>query len=186
MMFGWQLPLFGAGGIGGLWLVFIGWFLYSAALMSYRQLLTRESLEGVPVSRVMVTRFEAVSPRTSVQALVEDHLLKSGQRAFPVVEGERLAGIVCLEDMKRVAREQRAATAVSSIMTPVERLRSLTPRADAYEALSLMAEQRLNQLPVVEGERVRGLVRREDLINWLALHEGGAPGPSLQAFQKAR
>jgi CBS domain-containing protein len=121
--------------------------------MSYRQLLTRESLEGVPVSRVMVTRFEAVSPRTSVQALVEDHLLKSGQRAFPVVEGERLAGIVCLEDMKRVAREQRAATAVSSIMTPVERLRSLTPRADAYEALSLMAEQRLNQLPVVEGER---------------------------------
>jgi hypothetical protein len=38
-----------------------------------------------------------------------------------------------------------------------------------------MAEQRLNQLPVVEGERLCGLVRREDLINWLALHEGGEP-----------
>jgi CBS domain-containing protein len=36
-----------------------------------------------------------------------------------------------------------------------------------------MGEQRLNPLPVVEGERLRGLVRREDLINWLALHEGG-------------
>ena len=33
--------------------VLIGWFLNNAAVMSYRQLLTQESLQGIPISRVM-------------------------------------------------------------------------------------------------------------------------------------
>lgn len=171
MMLGWRVPVFGAGGIGGLWLVFIGWFLYSAALMSYRQLLTRESLEGVPVSRVMLARFASASPGTSVQELVEELMLKSGQRAVPVLEDGRLAGIVCLEDIKRVPADKRATTSAADVMTPRSRLHTLAPQADAYEALTLMAQARLSQLPVVEGERLRGLVRREDLIGWLGLQE---------------
>ncbi|HVL34768.1 MAG TPA: site-2 protease family protein [Burkholderiales bacterium] len=174
MVLGVRVPIFGVG-IGGLWLAFIGWFLYSAALMSYRQLLTRESLEGVPVSRLMGTRFEAVAPRISVQELVDAHLLRSGQRAFPVLDGERLAGMACLEDVKRVAPEERAATTVERIMTPRERLHTVAPTDDAYEALSRMGELRVNQLPVVERGRMLGLLRREDVLNWLALRQGGEP-----------
>lgn len=176
MMLGLRVPLLGAGGIGGLWLIFIGWFLYSAALMSYRQLLTRESLEGVPVSRLMITQFETLSPQTSVQALIDEHLLRSGQRAFPVVERERLLGLVCLQDIKRIAAEARARTTVAEVMTPFERLRTLSPEDEAYDALSTMGTQQLNQLPVLAGGRIRGLLRREDLLNWLALHEGAGQG----------
>lgn len=41
-------------------------------------------------SRLMITEFETLAPETSVQALIDEHLLRSEQRAFPVVESERL------------------------------------------------------------------------------------------------
>jgi Zn-dependent protease/CBS domain-containing protein len=172
MILGVRVPIFGTGPIGGIWLAFIGWFLNNAALMSYKQLLTREALEGIPVSRLMQTRFESVAPDITVQKLVDEHLLRSGQHAFPVVSGERLAGIVCLEDINRLEPARRASTTVREIMTPAERLATVEPRTDAHDALTLLAQRQLNQLPVVESSRIRGLVRREDILNWLALHEG--------------
>jgi Zn-dependent protease/CBS domain-containing protein len=179
MILGVRVPIFGTGLIGGIWLAFIGWFLNNAALMSYRQLLSREALEGIPVSRLMVTRFETVSPDISVQKLVDEHLLRSGQHAFPVVSGERLAGIVCLQDINRLDPAQRASTTVREVMTPAERLAWVEPRTDAYDVLTLLAKRQVHQLPVLEGGRVRGLVRREDLLNWLALHQGELP-PGLR------
>lgn len=171
MMLGLRVPVFGSGPLGGLWLAFIGWFLNNAALMSYRQLLTREALEGIPVSRLMQTRFDILRPGTTIQDLVEEHLLRSGQRVFPVASDDRLEGIVCLSDVTRVDSADRATTTVAQIMTPVERIVSVAPGDDAHEALSLLAERGLNQLPVVEQGRIRGLLRREEILGWLALHE---------------
>jgi CBS domain-containing protein len=154
-----------------VWLAFIGWFLYSAALMSYRQLLARESLEGTPVARLMWRRFEAATPSTSVQSLIEQHLIGTGQRAVPVVDGERFAGLACLADVRRVAPQARASTPVSQVMTSVEGLLIVQADTDAFDALSLMGQRGVNQLPVLDGTRLVGLLRREDLVGWLALHE---------------
>lgn len=170
MVLGLRVPVFGTGLVNGLWLCFIGWFLNNAALMSYRQLLTREALDEVPVSRLMATRFETVPPDTSVERLIEDYLLHSQQRAFPVVEGERLVGLVCRRDVDRLEDAFRATTPVSAIMTPVHELSVVTPQADAVDVLGLLAEREVNQLPVVESGRILGLVRREDVLKWLALN----------------
>jgi predicted transcriptional regulator len=59
-------------------------------------------------------------------------------------------------------------------MTPAERLLTAQPDTDAFEALSIMGQRGVNQLPVVEGTRLVGLLRREDLVGWLALHEDAA------------
>lgn len=171
MIFGVRVPVFGTGLIGGLWLAFLGWFLNNAALMSYRQLLTREALEDIPVSRLMQTRFESVPPDTTISQLVEDHVLRSGQHAFPVVSDDRLLGMVGLSDITKVDPKRRATTTVAEIMTPAERLVSVAPDDDAFEALSLLAQRGLNQLPVVRDGRLRGLLRREEVMSWLALHE---------------
>lgn len=172
MILGMRVPIFGTGLVGGLWLAFIGWFLNNAALMSYRQLLSREALEGIPVSRLMQTRLEAVPPDITVQQLVDEHLLRSGQHAFPVLEGERLVGMVCLRDINRLEAARRESTQVREIMTPLERLITVEPRTDTYDVLSLLASRQIHQLPVLERGRLRGLVRREDILRWLALHEG--------------
>ncbi|MGH8771796.1 MAG: site-2 protease family protein [Burkholderiales bacterium] len=169
MMLGVRVPIFGTGLLSGIWLAFIGWFLNQAALMSYRQLLVRESLDDVPVSRVMQSQFTTVESTMTLSRLVDEHLLHSDQRAYPVVDGFDLVGLVCLEDLRKVPREAWERTRVSDIMTPASKLAQVAPTEDTSDALTTLTNRGVNQLPVVENGRVRGLVRREDILRWLAL-----------------
>ncbi|HEY0846445.1 MAG TPA: site-2 protease family protein [Noviherbaspirillum sp.] len=171
MMLGIRVPVFGTGFIGGLWISFIGWFLNNAALMSYRQLIIKESLENVPVTKLMQTGFKVVPPDLPVDRLVDDYLLHSDQRGFPVVAGDRLIGMVCLEDVRKQERRTWPFRAVRDIMTPASSLRHVMPQDDVHKALTLLGDGRINQIPVVEDGVVRGLVRREDVLKWLALYE---------------
>jgi Zn-dependent protease/predicted transcriptional regulator len=170
MMLGARVPFFGGGLVGGLWIAFIGWFLNNAAALSYRQLVIREALRDIPVSRLMLTQLATVPPDLSVSALVDRYLLRSDQRAFPVVEGGRLEGMVCLREVRKLDRTAWDETAVRDIMVPADKLAFAGPNDDAGEVLSRLASRDLNQLPVLEDGRVRGLVRREDILKWLALY----------------
>ncbi|HSM12337.1 MAG TPA: site-2 protease family protein [Lysobacter sp.] len=173
MILGWSVPVFGTGFVGGLWLIFIGWFLNAAAVASYRQLLLQHSLGDVPVRRLMQSSVTRVDPQMRVGTLVEELVMPSGQRAFPVEVDGRLAGMVSLRDLQKIQREAWDRTSVGQIMTPVGRLTMLAPGQSAAEALDILGQRDLNQLPVVSGEVLQGLLRREDIVKWLALH--GAP-----------
>lgn len=155
-----------------MWLAFIGWFLHNAALVSYRQLLVRESLENVPVARLMQTQFVTAAPDTRLGVLIEEHLMPSGQRAFPVLDAERFVGIVCLQDIRKVSQDAWSTTTVGDIMTPAEAVAQVAPDDDAADAMAILSERGVNQLPVVEKGRVRGLIRREDVLTWLSLRSG--------------
>ncbi|MGD2074951.1 MAG: site-2 protease family protein [Gammaproteobacteria bacterium] len=172
MMLGLQVPLFGTGFVPGLWLAFIGWFLNNAALVSYRQLLVRQALEDVPVTRLMQTDFSTVSPDTTVDGLIHHHLLGTEQRSFPVAEDGRLIGMVCLQDIRRIAREVWPQTTAREIMTPLDKLARVAPGDDAAAVLEVLARQQVNQLPVMEDGELRGLVRREDILRWLMVYGG--------------
>jgi CBS domain-containing protein len=54
------------------------------------------------------------------------------------------------------------------------RLHSVGPLETASVALALLAEQGVNQLPVVEHGRLLGLVTREDILKWLVLGPGAS------------
>lgn len=182
MILGIRVPLFGAGPIGGLWLAFIGWFLNNAAMVSYRQLLTREALDDVPVSRIMTTRFESVPPQMPVSQFVDDYLLRSAQRAFPVVDDGRFVGLVCQREIDRLGDASQPTTAVGAVMRPVHELSVVGPEDDALEVLGMLAEREVNQLPVVQGGRILGLLQREDILRWLALvGRRGSTAPAAEA-----
>ena len=172
MMLGMQVPFFGGGFVNGLWLAFIGWFLNAMAGMSYRQLLIDESLGHVPVRQLMQTRFTRIDPLLRIRTLIDEHLMPSGQRAFPVVDDGQFLGMVSLTDLRKCDSSQWPSTIVSEIMTPVSALVTVTPEKDASEALALLGQRDLNQLPVIENNALVGLLRREDIVKWLSLHAG--------------
>lgn len=170
MILGLQVPLFGGGLGSGIWLAFIGWFLNNAALVSYRQLITREALEGVPVSRVMLTHFDTVDPDMPVDTLIADHALHSEQRAFPVFRDAKPVGMVFLQDLRGLDAAERRELHVSDVMKQIEGVSALKPQDDAFEALNLLGSLNVGQAPVMEDGRITGIVRREDILRWLAFH----------------
>ncbi len=176
MAFGVQIPFLGTGLISGLWLAFIGWFLNNAASQSYQQVVVEDMLEGVLVSRLMRVDAPAVPPDIPVSQLVDQYILGTDEQSFPVLEDERLAGLVCLEDVRKVPRSEWESTLVRQIMTPAEQLEIVSPRQEASEALSRLAGRDIRQMPVVQNGHLVGMLRQRDILRWLQIQSNGKAG----------
>ena len=170
MTFGMQVPFFGTGLGGGLWLAFIGWFLNSASVQSYQHVVVHDILEGVPVSGMMRTAPPTCDPGCTVARLLHEHILGTDDQAFPVLDGGRLIGLVTLEDVRGVRRDAWDTTTVRDIMTPANQLVTVTPEEDAAQALEKLTGLDVRQLPVVREGNLVGLLRRRDIIKYLQLH----------------
>jgi Zn-dependent protease/CBS domain-containing protein len=170
MTFGVQIPFFGTGLGSGLWLAFIGWFLNSASVQSYQQVVIHDVLEGVPVSRMMRVNPPVCSPHCTVGRLVHDHIMGTDDQSFPILEEGRLVGLVTLEDVRRISRDAWDTTPVQKIMTPVEKLIVTSPDEGAEKALEKLSSKDVRQLPVLSNGELVGMLRRRDIIKWLQLH----------------
>lgn len=175
------VQLLTGGAVEGVWLILIGWFLNNAAQSSYAQLLMRRALDDVPVTRIMYTRVGTLPPEVSVETFVRDHLLATDQTCWPVAADDgRLLGLVTMDDVRRVPQARWLVTTVADIMTPADELDSVSPTSDAEQALRLLTRRDVEQLPVLEGGRVLGFVRRRDLVRWMSLQ-----GPHLVSEPRA-
>jgi CBS domain-containing protein len=85
--------------------------------------------------------------------------------------------MVCLQDVRKVPRREWPAARVRNIMTT--KITTVGPSEPASEALSALSQQHVNQLPVVETGRLRGLIRREDLLRWLSIYGDARRGEEL-------
>lgn len=171
MILGIQVPIFGSGFVGGLWLALIGWFLNNAAVMSYQQLVVQQSLDKTPVSEVMQTELTRIPPDISLATLVDEYLLHSSQRIFAVTRGGDFLGLVCLEDLRGVKPGEREHMKVADIMTPKDRLTTVKSSDDAASATDTLNQKNVNQLPVMENDRLVGLLTRESVLRWLSLQD---------------
>jgi len=161
------LRLFSGDFLNGLWIMSIGWFLRNAAIASYRQLIVRDAMGEVLVSRLMRDEFVAVSPDLTLADFVDNYVIRRSDHSYPVLESDRLVGIVCLHDVRKVSRPEWLTTTVRQAMTPGPQLLVVKPRDDGNTILSRMAQKDVHQLPVVDGERLVGMVSRGDLVRFL-------------------
>ena len=164
------LSPFGLNPFSGLWLAFIGWFLKNAAQTSYRQTEFRETLRRFSVAQVMITSYPVVPPETTLSRLVEEHIFPAGHRLFMVASQDRVEGILTIDRIKSVPRQNWGVTRARDIMSPRDKLRTVQPSESALSALEQMSESNVNQIVVVSGERVIGLVTRDNLTGFLRTH----------------
>jgi Zn-dependent protease/CBS domain-containing protein len=155
----------------GLWIVFIGWFLLNAAQSAHRQMELQSTLQGVSVGQVMDPHPVTVPANISVQKLVDESFLPLGLRAAPVTQGEYLVGLITLTDIARVPREHWSDTPVGFVMCPLKQVSYTTMEQPLQDILNVMVTQGINQVPVVQEERVVGLLSRDAIMRYLQVQQ---------------
>jgi Zn-dependent protease/CBS domain-containing protein len=160
--------LFG-GMSNGLWWAFIGWYLYSAARSSFRQVQLQEALAGVKARNVAMEQCAPVSGDLKLDRLVEDHVLTEGQRCFVVGEGDSPAGLITLDGLRSLRGARRSSMTAGQIMTPVAAMETVDADDDAWSLVRRMGEEGMGALPVTEGGRFLGLITLENLWNHVRL-----------------
>jgi Zn-dependent protease/CBS domain-containing protein len=164
--------LFGGNIFDGIWIGFIGWFLLNAARTANSQVMLESMFRGVTVAQVMNPNPVIVPANISLQKLVDEYFLPQGLRSALVVQGDQLAGLITLSDIRHVPREQWPQTPVGTVMIPVNRLHAVSPTQDLNDVLSLMARNDVNQLPVVQDGRVVGVLSRDAIMRFIEVHRG--------------
>ena len=146
--------------ITGLWLSIIGWFLQSAASASKQQYAVRSTLSGKLVLDAMRHDFPTVLPGITAQQLVDEHMLKEYETAYVVMLGDSFQGLVTISDFDKIPARERSHTWVTAIMTRKSEVEAVTPTDSLEEALKKMAAGGVEQLIVMEGDLVVGLLTR--------------------------
>lgn len=166
----WQF--FSGNVLGGIWIGFIGWFLLSAAQSANSQVMLQSMFRGVTVGEVMNPSPMTTPANISLQKLVDDYLLPRGVSYALVMQGDRLAGLIKLSDIRHIPREEWGQVPVGHTMIPLEKLHVVTPQQSLNDVLPLMAGRDVNQLPVVQDDHLVGLLSRDAIIHFIEVRRG--------------
>ncbi len=157
--------------IGGLWTAAIAWFLHNAASTSVQQLVFETRLKRVRVADVVQPIEETAAPGITVAELIERHILAHNMRAVPVLDNGRLVGIVTLGDIMRVPAPERGRVMVAEVMGGAQGLHTVAADARVQDAVELLAQHEVDQLPVLQDGRFVGFLTRADVMRQLQLRE---------------
>lgn len=156
--------------IGGLWMIFIGFFLHQAAQSGYMTAALRGSIAHLRVSDIMRTGVVTVEAGTTLRTLVDEYFLKHHYNAYPVLHEGKLIGIVALSDVKRVKREGWSHVTVEQVMRDNVVRFELRPYDPADRVVDLIMRKGAGRLPVLDDRgAVVGIVTRGDLMEALKL-----------------
>jgi len=171
-----QMVRGGQGWAGGIWFLLIGWFLQNAAQSSFSHAALEQALAGAKVADVMTRNILTIPPDTTLQQAVEEFFLVHRFTAFPVEEQGRILGMVNLDDIHSIGRDQWPSLAVRQAMKPIDlREMAIDPEQEAVRALMKMAETGQGRLLVFErgsDARLLGLITRTDLMNFIRVKTG--------------
>lgn len=167
-LIGWGiLTVMGGNVIGGMWLAFIGWFLQNAAAHSHAEANLRELLRDVTVAQAMTSDCRRIERGASLERIVREEVLGAGRRCFAVTEGGRLTGLLTLHEIKAIPQERWVAVTAGEVMTPVEKVTAVEPKADLLTALKKMDDANVAQVPVLAGGELVGMIGREQILHYV-------------------
>ncbi len=147
----------------GLWLAFLGGFIYLAAWASQRQGMLRNGVQGLTARDLMKGDCQEVPAKMSLETLDNEYLLPGGHHCVLVGGKDGLAGVITPRDLKLVPKRRWSTTPVAEIMVPVERIGVVYPDDDGLTVVERMGEKGADVLLVMSADTVVGVIERDHL-----------------------
>ena len=154
---------------GGLWLMLIGWFLYTAAQSSYQQSTLQESLSGIKVRDIMVKDIVTLNSFITVDEAVNNYFLRYGYGGFPIIDDGKFLGIVTLKEVKNIHRENWGREKVADILVPHNKRWEVSPEDEVMKALELMIQEDKGRLVIIENNKLSGLITRNGIARYVQI-----------------
>ena len=154
------------------YLVTSNWTIYEKQVPArvdspaHREELTIDILENASVRDAMATDVMPAHPSNNVQTVL-NLISKYGHIGYPVLDDNRLVGIVTFKDAERVPVEDREVVLVEQVMTPVTSLIVTYPDESLEDALRKLVLNDIGRLPVVDRDdqsKILGIVTKSDII----------------------
>jgi Zn-dependent protease/CBS domain-containing protein len=152
--------------MGGLWLVFIGWFLRNAAATSYRQHLVQAMLEGVTARQAMTPTPKTVPAGVTLVELMDDYFMRQRYLAYPVIDTGMPVGIITLHQVRDVPRDDWAGRTAADVMAPADRL-AVAPDDSMLHVLEVLRDSPVRRVLVIEHGALAGILTANDVAGWL-------------------
>ncbi|MDQ3323383.1 MAG: M50 family metallopeptidase [Acidobacteriota bacterium] len=132
----------------GFWSALVGFFLFDAAKGIVRQVNASEKIRVGDVMKLPVS----VEPETNVLHFIDNILPLHRQNVFPVAKDRHLYGILALEDLKKLPREDWHKTQIQIVMRPVVPDYFVETGAFLVEAKELMRINGVGALGVIDAK----------------------------------
>jgi Zn-dependent protease/CBS domain-containing protein len=172
--------------IGGVWLAFIGWFIFVAAREEEAQVTTRQALAGVRVADAMTAQPHTAPGWITVEDFIQRYVLGDRHSAYPVVDRDgSIVGLVTLRQLRDLPAGRRATTSVQEIALPL----SSVPTAAPSEPLSALIERlaaagHASRALVMDGGKMVGIVTPTDLARLIDVYRLAHPAPGLTEHRR--
>jgi Zn-dependent protease/CBS domain-containing protein len=154
-----------AGLFSNAWLTMVGIIIFSAAQLEERAVIFQSVLDNVRLEEVMLTDFATLSPADTLEDAL-DKAVHSLQDDFPVVRGGDMVGVISRQRILEALRVEGNGY-VQAVMN---KLFEVSIRQESLaSAFRKLTARNLSIIPVVEEERLVGIVTLQNLMHSMAL-----------------
>jgi Zn-dependent protease/predicted transcriptional regulator len=153
------------GMLWNIWMTMIGFFLFLAGQLEERSAVFQSVLETVRLEDIMLTDFATLSPADTLEDALEK-AVHSLQDDFPVIRGSDMVGVISRQKILQVLRMDGngyVQAVMNKIFEVAQKKESL---ASAFRKLTA---RNLSIIPIVEDQRLVGIVTLQNLMHSMAL-----------------
>jgi Zn-dependent protease len=164
--------------LSGIMIGLIGWFLMASARSVDRWLILDQLIQGMSVGEAMEKELETISPQLTLDTFAPSILDGTVTPALPVLQEDRLVGIVGLAQVRAVAQRKWPSTRTEDVMIAEPEMPTASPDDRLTDALEALRQSHLDGLAVLDGGILRGVLTRRSiaaLLHARAEARGEAP-----------
>jgi CBS domain-containing protein len=158
-------------GVGGFWLILIGFFVLGSSRSAYESQMADRILHGHTVGQIMTRAPATVPPWATINELVQDVMLKKNVGFIPVVNGTELLGYIDRKILHGVDRNAWDRLTVGDVYAPLSSENSVAENFGVTALVERMQTGGQRKFLVVHEKQLRGVISLSDIVSYISLEK---------------